>query len=63
MPTIEEDKKRYMSLKNQLTVLNLFENTLSLSKKEKEIVTDAALDEMIVLLKRIRNYEKSKKNE
>ena len=62
LPTIEEDKREFLRLNNQLTVINLFEKDLLLEKKEKEIATDAILDRMIVLLKRIRNYEESKKN-
>lgn len=62
LPTIEEDKREFLRLNNQLTVINLFEKDLLLEKKEKEVATDAILDRMIVLLKRIRNYEESKKN-
>jgi hypothetical protein len=63
MPTIEEDKRELIMLQNQLTVFNLFEKDLSLQSKEREIATDAILDKMIVLLKRIRKHEESKKGE
>ena len=57
MPTLEEDKRKLLALKNQLTVFSLFGDEFYFSKKEKEIATDAILDEMIIVLKRIRKYK------
>ena len=63
MPTLEEDNRRIITLKNQLNVIVLFENDLGLSKKEKEMATDAILDEMIEIFKRFKNQSKPDKNE
>ena len=63
MPTLEEDNRRINTLKNQLNVIVLFENDLGLSKKEKEMATDAILDEMIEIFKRFKNQSKPDKNE
>ena len=63
MPTVEEDNRRIITLKNQLNVIVLFENDLGLSKKEKEMATDAILDEMIEIFKRFKNQSKPDKNE
>ena len=63
MPTLEEDNRRIITLKNQLRVIVLFENDLGLSKKEKEMATDAILDEMIGIFKRLRNHSQSNEDE
>ena len=63
MPTLEEDNRRIITLKNQLNVIVLFENDLGLSKKEKAMATDAILDEMIEIFKRFKNQSKPDKNE
>lgn len=63
MPTLEEDKRKLRALKNQLTVFSLFGDDFHFSKREKEIATDIILDEMIILLKRIRKYEQADENE
>ncbi len=57
MTTLEEDKRKLLALKNQLTVFSLFGDEFHFSKKEKEIATDAILDEMIIILERIRKYK------
>ncbi len=63
MPTLEEDNRRIITLKNQLRVIVLFEDDLGLSKKEKEMATDAILDEMIEIFKRLRNHSQSNEDE
>ncbi len=63
MSTIDEDKRNLLALKNKLVVFSIFDDDLSLPIKEKEIAIDAILDDMIILLKRIRNYEQSDENE
>jgi hypothetical protein len=59
MLTIEEAKRRLIQLQNHLTVINLFEKDFSFSKEEKEKAIDVILDEMIGILKQIRNHDKN----
>jgi hypothetical protein len=62
MSTFEEDNRKYIILKNRLTVLLAFEGELAFSTAEKQEIIDNILDNMIVLLKRIRSYDEYKKD-
>lgn len=47
MPNLDEYKRRYQLLIQQLNIIVLYESDLGLSKKEIERAIDIILDEMI----------------